>query len=265
MIPLAIEDRHASLQRSFAEAVMSGDAPIPAAIRLASGPAAASRFGVYRNNVLASLINALAARYPISRSVLWPDTFEGAARLFVNMHPPHSPVLLHYGEGFPGFLRDIGIGPSAEYIADLAELESARVRAYHAADATPLSLEALNGLPPDALPDLRFNVHPSVSFIRSRFPIVSVWEAAHAGAHADVWKAEAALIARPQLDVQVWRLPPGGYEFFSAIACGCTVGGAVATGTEHDAQFDLAAAFSIMMCAGAVTGIAGAGASDSFG
>ncbi len=46
-----------------------------------------------------SLINALAARYPVSRKILWPDTFEGAARLFVTMQPPRSPVLLRLRRG----------------------------------------------------------------------------------------------------------------------------------------------------------------------
>jgi hypothetical protein len=50
MIALPIESGRAPLQRSFAEAILFDDAPIPATIRSASGPAHASRFGVYRNN-----------------------------------------------------------------------------------------------------------------------------------------------------------------------------------------------------------------------
>jgi hypothetical protein len=245
------------LQRSFADAILSDDAPIPVTVQIASGPATTSRFGVYRNNVLFSLINALAVRYPVSRKILWPDTFEGAARLFVAVHPPHSPLLMEYGEHFPQFLRSLGTGPSAEYVADLAELESARVRAYHAADAAPLPAEAVATLSPDALVEARFTLHPSVSIIRSRFPIVSVWEATQEGRDADRWKAEAALIVRPQLEVRVWRLPPGGYEFFSALAEGRTIGSAAAaaaaaTGAE---PVDLAEIFHVLICAGAVTGI----------
>ena len=110
MIPIPIENAHARLERGFADAILSDDAPIPASVQLASGPATASRFSVYRNNVMASLLNALAQRYPVARKILWPDTFDGAARLFVTLQPPRSPVLLHYGDGFPQFLRHIGQG-----------------------------------------------------------------------------------------------------------------------------------------------------------
>ena len=108
MIPVPVETSHMRLQRSFAEAIVSDDAPIPVTVQLASGPATTSRFGVYRNNVMAGLIRALAQRFPVSRKILWPETFEGAARLFVTMQPPRSPVLLHYGAAFPQFLRSVG-------------------------------------------------------------------------------------------------------------------------------------------------------------
>jgi hypothetical protein len=256
MLDLATEDRHALLQRSFADAILSRDAPIPATIQLASGPATTSRFGVYRNNVHFSLINALAARYPVTRKLLWPDTFEGAARLFVIMYPPRSPLLFDYGNGFPQFLRIIGTGPSAGYVADLAELESARVRAYHAADAMPLSLEAFACLSPEALSQSRLALHPSLSLVRSRFPIVSLWEAAQENRDADRWQPEAALIVRPHLDVRVWRLPPGGYEFFASLAQGQTIDEAAAAASQ--AHFDLCQIFQVMVGSGAVTGIIGA-------
>ncbi len=67
MIALPLEDSLTRFQRAFAEAIFSDDAHIPATIRAASGPGSASRFGVYRNNVMASLINAVAARYPVDR------------------------------------------------------------------------------------------------------------------------------------------------------------------------------------------------------
>jgi hypothetical protein len=250
-----IENKHALLQRSFADAILSDDAPIPSTIQLASGPATASRFGVYRNNVLFGLMNALAARYPVTRNLLWPETFDGAARLFVALHPPRSPVLLHYGDDFPQFLRHIGVGPSTDYVADIAALETARVRAYHAVDSVPLSADAFAAIAPNALPGARFKLHPSLSLVRSRFPIVSAWEAGRHGGDVDLWKPESALVVRPDLNVAVWRLPPGGYEFFEKLAEGGTIAQAAGEASACAAQFDLAPIFNVMICAGAVTGI----------
>ena len=150
----------------------------PATIRAASGPAHASRFGVYRNNVIAGLINAVAARYPVVRKLLWDDAFSRVAQLYVTAEPPRSPVLLEYGDSFPRFLRSIGDGAAADYLADMAELEAARTRAYHAADAMPLSRDAFAALAPDETCRIcgsgcirRFML------LNSRFPVVSIWEA----------------------------------------------------------------------------------------
>jgi hypothetical protein len=257
MIVLPLESGYAQLQRGFAEALLFDDAAIPAAIRIGSGAASESRLGIYRNNVLASLINALAARYPVTRKLLWPDTFDAVARLYILSEPPRSPVLLEYGKDFPQFIRRIGNGASTEYVADIAELEAARTRAYHAAEATPLAPATFMELPADKLPAMRLKLHPSAALVRSRFPIVSVWEA-NLDDDDDtlgVWQQESALIARPHLDVEVWRLAPGAYEFFTAITEGQPIGIAIAGAMTHAADFDLAATLSIMVSAGVVTGL----------
>jgi hypothetical protein len=240
------------LQRGFAEAIFSLDAPIPPTIMAVSGQASFSRFGVYRNNVIASLIGAVGARYPACRRLLWPDSFDGAARLYVMSEPPRSPVLLHYGDSFPQFLRRIGEGASTDYAADLAELETARVRAYHAAEGVPVPAEALQWLLESDPAALRIGLHPSVNLVRSRFPIVSAW-AAHLQDDDDsgpaAWLAESALIVRPESEVEVWRLPAGGYAFFSAIAGGETVAQAAVQAMTQEPAFDLAACFGVMMSA----------------
>src|SRR6266700_2561771 len=161
MITLAVENGSARLQSAFAEAIFFDHAPIPATVRVGSGRAHASRFSVYRNNVIASLIKAVAARYPVVRKLIWDDTFNQIAHLYVTAEPPRSPVLLAYGESFPQFLRRIGQGTSADYLADVAELEAARTRAYHAADGTPISRDAFRALAPKQMPDLRLTLHPS--------------------------------------------------------------------------------------------------------
>jgi hypothetical protein len=239
------------LQRSFAEAILSVDAPVPAPIAARCGRASFSRFGVYRNNVVASLIGAIGARYPACRRLLWPESFDGAARLYVLSEPPRSPVLLHYGDSFPRFLRRIGDGAATEYVADIAELETARVRAYHAADVKPVPVDAFAGILAHALTDLQIRLHPSVTLLQSRFPFVSAWNAAMQDGDADqvVWRPESALISRPGNDVEVVILPPGGFAFFAAIDNGCTVVEAAGLAARQDTAFDLAACFATMISA----------------
>lgn len=251
MLALALESPPMRLQRAFAEAILSGDAPVPAMIREASGPAHASRFGVYRNNVIAGLINAMSARYPVVRKLLWDDAFNRVAHQYVVSEPPRSPVLLQYGESFPKFLRGFGQGAAANYLADVAEIESARSRAYHAADAAPLSREAFNAVPTDEWTEVRVALHPSIALLKSDFPVVSIWQAnLYANDNTlDFWKPECALIARPRLEVEVRIISAGVCEFIAALAAGQTVGAAVALASVRAPDFDLAECFNILISA----------------
>jgi hypothetical protein len=251
MIGRTADKDMAQFQLAFANAIFSVNLPVPPTIRLASGPAYASRFGVYRNNVVVGLINAVAARYPLVRRLLWDEAFDRVAHCYVMTEPPRSPVLLEYGETFPRFLRTAGRSVSADYLADIAELESARSRAYHAADATPLSREVFAALTPHELPEIRFKLHPSVTLLRSRFPVVTVWEASREASddNITVWKPEDALVARPHDAVKVWRLPPGAYEFLGALAEGCSLGQASGRCAASARNFDLAKCFGVLIAA----------------
>ena len=258
MLALSLESPPIRLQRTFAEAILSGDAPIPATIREASGPAHASRFSVYRNNVVAGLINAVSVRYPVVRKLLWDDAFNRVAHQYVVSEPPRSPVLLQYGESFPQFLRGIGQGAAANYLADVAEIESARTRAYHAADAAPLSREEFSAVPPDEWPELRIALHPSVALLKSDFPVVSIWRAnLYANDNTlEVWRPECALIVRPHLQVDVHIVSAGVYAFIAALADGQTVGAAIAKASAEAPDFYLAESFNVLISANIVVGLA---------
>jgi hypothetical protein len=236
-----------SFEAAFAYALFEPDEPPPAAIDASRRQA--SRFDVYRNNVVVSLINALASRYPVVRRLLWDEGFNTVARLYIEQAPPRSPVLLEYGDGFPAFVRNFGMCPARDYVADVAELETARVRAYHAPDVVALNSQAFAGLEAAELARLRVVFHPSVTLLKSRFPIVTIWEAQQAdgGGYLREWKQESALIARPQLDVEVSRLPAGSYEFLSALACGITVGAAIERAQTNSAEFDLGASLAVLI------------------
>jgi hypothetical protein len=258
MLGLPVESGQAQLQRCFAEAILSGDAPIPASVRAASGPAHASRFGVYRNNVVAGLIKAVASRYPVVRKLLWDDAFNRVAHLYVTSEPPRSPVMLEYGESFPQFLRNIGQCAASDYLAGVAELEAARTRAYHAADAAPLPRDAFAALAPDVLPNLRVTLHPSVTLLSSRFPVVSIWEANRQDNDniVSLWKPECALIARPHGQVEVRAISAGAHAFLAALAEGDTVGSAIAQGMANVPCFDLAECFAALIAADVAIAVA---------
>jgi len=246
----------AQTQRQFAAALLDRCAPLPTMIRVRGG-GPENRFAVYRNNVIASLVSVLAARFPVVRRLVGEEFFRAVARAYVTEEPPRSPVLLHYGETFPGFIENFPPAAAIEYLADVARLELARGRAYHAADAVPIEAGVLVSLAPEQLGELRLALHPSVSLLQSPHPIVSIWEAHQAAEVAPVsaWTPEAALVARPALDVGIWRLPPGGHCFIGRLADGHALAAAVEAASATAADFDLTANLAILLRANVVVGV----------
>ena len=240
-------------QRDFARALLDPALPPPSGLVSFNGSDPHQRFAVYRNNVVVSLVDALAARFPVVLALVGEDFFRAMARVFVGQHLPRSPLMADYGEEFPAFVA--GFAPAAElpYLTDVAALEAARTRAYHAADALALGPADFAGIAQEALPDLVVETHPSVQIIVSRFAIVSLW-AAHQGTleigEVDPLTPEDALVVRPRLDVEVSRLMPGAAGFLQHLASGKRLGEAAAEAIGAYPAFDVAGAFQLLLATG---------------
>jgi len=244
----------AASQESLAVALFDPLARVPAAIADVNLRA---RPDFHHAGISAFLIRAMAARYPVVRRLIGDDSFLDVARRFIAMQLPRLPIVPHFGEAFPRYLRSLGDAASFEYVADMAELEAARTRAYHSADATPLDPQALSFLPTARCDESVVILHPSVALLASRFPIVTIWRANQMGTGGgtlDRWRPEAALIARPFLDVDVLLLPAGGHAFMSALSTGSTIAAAAAIATGSDPSFDIDASLTMLVEAHIVVG-----------
>ena len=165
----------APLQSAFATALLDPERAIPDGVTSHSARVPEKRFAVYRNNVIAGLVNALRARFPATERIVGDEFFAAMARLFVMAHPPRSKILSEYGDDLPAFIADFPPAAELPYLADVARLEAARTRAYHAADADSVGPQAFAGLAAEQFPALRLRLHPSAHVIRSMHPVVSIW------------------------------------------------------------------------------------------
>lgn len=130
-------------QALFAAALLDPDAPCPDGLTTWNGSDPARRFAVYRNNVIVSLIDALADTFPVTLELVGEAFFRAMAGIFVRRTPPRSTLLVDYGSGLPTFIERFEPAHPVPYLADVARLEMLRVRAFHAADADPLTLDQI--------------------------------------------------------------------------------------------------------------------------
>ena len=247
-----------SIQQTFAQALLAPGAACPEGVFSSNGADPASRFAVYRNNVHSSLINGLAAAYPVVRQLVGDEFFHAMASLYVQGQPPTSPLISEYGSTFADFIQDFEPASSVPYLADVARLEHLRVRAYHAADSQPLSqhsvLQQLQGVA--RLGQLRVQLHPSLATLNSPYAIVAIWAAHQTDgpiATLTPWHAQGALVLRQGLMVKVFAIDSGSVTFINSLSHGAGLEMAVAKALEASHEFDLHQCLTLLISHDAIT------------
>lgn len=241
----AVRSAPSLTQRDLAAALLDPARPVPAGLLAWNGSDPAARFAVHRNNVVVSLVAALAETFPVVRELVGGEFFAAMAGLYVAEQPPASPVLAHYGDGFADWVARFEPAATLPGLADLARLERARVRAYHAADAPVLGADAiaLRLADPSRLPQARLVMQPSLGLVVSPHAIVSMW-AAHQGQgqleNVDPGRGECALVLRVGDEVVVQAIAPAAAAFYGRLQCGLPLGEAAVVGDDHDLGASLA-------------------------
>lgn len=232
-------------QAEFTAALLDPARPAPEGLSSPGGGAPGKRFDVYRNNVVVSLMEALAAGFP-AVAALMGGRFKPMSAAYARAHPPDSPLMTRYGRRMPEFLAD------EPELSDLARLELALRDSYHAPDAPALDPARLTELPPDELMKVRLATAPATRVLRSRWPVASLWTRALRGGSEAPDRGEAVLVTRPGFDPEPHVLPPGAATFILALE-DATLSDAVvrAEGTAPD--FDLTATLALMLRTGALT------------
>jgi hypothetical protein len=190
--------------------------------------------------VLGSLINALAATFPVTRRIVGGKAFADIARRFVVTHPPRRPQLSAYGDRF----ADVLAGHELRYLADVARLEWARVESYFAADASALDFTALARLSAEEMAAAHLKLHPATRVIDSPYPIQRIWDANQLEdvPALDMSIAECVLVTRRDHQVTSRVISPPDAAFLRKVAEGKPLGEAAEGATELKAL--LAAHFS---------------------
>ena len=245
-------------QRNFAAALLEPDMPVPLGLLGPDREPSEKRFNVYRNNVVAGLVEALKAAFPAVRRIVGDEFFAAMARIYVALEPPRSPVMLDYGETFPDFIGMFEPAKGVPYLRDVARLERAWVEAYHAAEAPPTDPAFFATIDARSMPQVSLTLHPSVRVVSSSFPVVRIWQMnVHGGVPEalDIFGGgEHALVARPVAEVEVRRVPAGAATFILGLAAGASVADATTLALDEHSYFDLAGVLRDLFAINAIVG-----------
>lgn len=248
-----------SMCAHWAQALHDPTLPIQG-LRTWNGSDPQQRFAVYRNNVMASLSDALAETFPVVRACLGEAVFRSIAIDFVRAHPPADAVLARYGQGFPAYLAPSGAVEGAPWLPDLAALEWAYVRCFHAAGCQPIEPEMLSVYiaQPDGLAGLHFRLQAAVEALSSSYAIVSLWGAHQRGEPLNcspLHQQESAWVLREGLQTMVVRVGEADVVFLRALQAGVSLAGAAEQAFEADAAFELGRSLGLMLRYRLITGV----------
>lgn len=212
-------------------------------------------FAVYRNTTPNALIETLRGHYPVTDLIIGEEAFDELAFQFSRRQPPATPILLTYGEGFADFLAAQPWVGELPYLPDVARLERLWTESHLAADAAPLEAADLSSLGADVWMKLRLPLHPAARFAWLRTPAMTIWQA-----HRDnpgferlepEWRAEGALLARPQAEVCAVRIDAPTHRLLAGLRLGESVGEAAAAVARIYPDADFSRLFASLVLSGA--------------
>jgi hypothetical protein len=198
------------VQRLFWEsvAVQPGrDSIAPAFVRLVRGcddSDRKTRIRVYSDAYYLRLRDVLREDFPRVAALLGPERFEDAASGYLEVFPSKQPSVRHLGRALAEFLRRREDIPKC--LADLAQLEWARVEVFDAPDAESATIGDFVSVPPDAWPALRFSTIPALQTLRAQYPVHQLWsgdeslDVAAANTSIRVWRANDCRVFHAPMD-----------------------------------------------------------------
>ncbi|WP_299687482.1 DNA-binding domain-containing protein [uncultured Tateyamaria sp.] len=241
-------------QSQFRAALLDPAAPVPDGLTDGAGAPTVKRFDVYRNNVTVALIDALRTAFPVLRKLLGDANFDPLARVYARAHPPRSPLMMHYGQDMPAFLDGFAPLKHLGYLPDVARLELALRRSYHAADSAALDAQVLAACPPETLMGSCLQLAPAVQLIPSPWPLFDIWRYnTVAGAPKPQATAQSVLITRAGFDPEPHALTAAQYAWLHACQTGANLTEAQDSASATDPAFDLAPLLGLLLQHGALT------------
>jgi len=243
---------------SFARTIIQGDALSSRIKGIYPNYSAETAIEVYRNNYRGNLHDALAGIYPIIEQLVGEAFFRRLTRAYIEQHPSQSGNLYHYGEQMSAFIEAFTPAQQLVYLPDVAALEWACHSAHNAEDAAFLETSNLAKVLLEQYSQLRLFVHPACHVLRSRYPIVTIWQAHQFGAPEDFQidlnvGASNVLVLRENDEVLVKELSGADAEWLANIQSGCLLGAATASTMEKYPEFDLQACLVNLVSQGIFT------------
>jgi hypothetical protein len=231
------------LQERFYDAVLLGDPAVLDPLR-ADDSNPATPLDVSKSIAHEPVRKALSCDYPVIEQLVGEHRLGRLALIYMREHRSLGGDAQGFGSEFAAFLARRYSGGPYDYLADVARLEWAYQEVLIAPDAQTVGVDSLATLAADQLERLRLRLHPAGRIVRSRYPILSIWQMSQSDADPDTsvelaGGGEAVLLRRLENHVELRLLASGDAALLAALQDGAVLGDAVDAALAETADFDL--------------------------
>jgi hypothetical protein len=166
---------------------------------------ATERLEIYANAYFYRILDCLKEDFPATLATLGTDNFHNLITGYLIEYPPTEPSISYAGGYLADFLGHHRMHAMLErwpFIADLARLERTLIEVFHAAEAEPLSAEAMRSVVPGDWPALAMRTHPALAIVDCEWRVDELLREVEAAAGQGDQNRDAA---HGPVSVLVWR------------------------------------------------------------
>ena len=167
-----------TLQHQMMDCLLHGQRDVESRISTPPRSSRAERLDIYADGYRLRLIEALQDSFPALHTLLGDERFEALANRYISATPSRHFSIRWFGDRLADFIADDGDEPHTALLAEMARFEWALRHAFDAEDIAPLPLDAMQSIPPDRWPALRFGFHPSLRRLDLEWNAPELWQAA---------------------------------------------------------------------------------------
>ncbi len=135
-----------------------------------------TRLNIYQDGVYSTCVSVLMNNHPLLKDLVGDDFLRYMAIEFAKNNLPTSGYLNEYGLNFPDFIYKFKPAAGLPYLYDIARIDRGWNHAYHADDVPHLDPQSLHDVSPADYAFLKMTMHPSVTFVKSDYPIWQIYQ-----------------------------------------------------------------------------------------
>ncbi|MEQ1551356.1 putative DNA-binding domain-containing protein [Sphingorhabdus sp.] len=224
-------------QRIFVATINEGPDALDATLFIGSPERIILGLKAHANTISHARLVALEQSFPLTRAVIGETQFNALSRGYDETAEAKACDLAHIGRHFAMYLSYSLPSSSGERlnasICDLAKIEWAWLESYHAADASPLTLEAISKLAEADLLSLAVTLHPSVRICPLRAPL-----AAPLTHLTGEMESAAILVVRPDAEVRLLAIDERTLQAAQNCLQHSTIGNLLVVASEQGDEAD---------------------------